>query len=102
MRGGSYGLLVPGHGGGGMVGGGGQLGLAGGWLLRASRVIPVVLFFLVIASLCAHYYLSKVRLVHTHTHTHTQKKKKKKRRRKECNKVWICIVYCRSEMYYCI
>ncbi|XP_045106982.1 exostosin-3-like [Portunus trituberculatus] len=59
MRGGSYSLLAPGLGGGGVVGGGGQLGLAGGWLLRASRVIPAVLCILVIASLCAHYYLSK-------------------------------------------
>lgn len=64
MRGGSYGLLTPGLGGGGVTGGGGQLSLAGGWLLRASRVIPAVLFILVIASLCAHYYLSKVSLGH--------------------------------------
>lgn len=54
MRSNSYGRL---SGGGG--GGGGQVSQLRGWLLKPSKIVPAILLVLVIAPLCAHYYLSK-------------------------------------------
>ncbi|XP_063588185.1 exostosin-3-like [Penaeus indicus] len=52
MRNSSYGRLS--------AGGGGQSIVPGSCILRMSRVVPLILLILIIAPLCAHYYLSKV------------------------------------------
>ncbi|XP_071535730.1 exostosin-3 [Panulirus ornatus] len=53
MRSNSYGRLNAGG------GGVGQVSMPGGWLLRPSRIVPIILLILVVVPLCAHYYLSK-------------------------------------------